>query len=78
MLVLSRKLKQRIVIGDGEVVIEIVGVKGDRVRVGIEAAPDVRVLREEIVEEMVERPEATPSPDTAAAQADAATPADAV
>ena len=77
MLVLSRKLRQRIVIGDGEVVVEIVGVKGDKVRVGIEAPPTVRVVREEIVEETVERPDDTPSAETAAAQADAATPADA-
>ena len=48
MLVLSRKLGQRIFIGD-DIVIQVVDLRpGDRVRLGIEAPDGVIVDREEI------------------------------
>jgi len=47
MLVLSRKTRQQIQIGDN-VVVTILLVKGNTVRVGIEAPRDVRVLRSEL------------------------------
>lgn len=47
MLVLSRKKDERIVIGDN-VVITIVEIRGDKVRLGIEAPKEVPVHREEI------------------------------
>lgn len=47
MLVLSRKTHQRIRLGDA-IVVTVIGVNGDRVRLGIEAPSDVRVLREEL------------------------------
>jgi carbon storage regulator CsrA len=47
MLVLSRKTHQRIRLGDA-IVVTVIGVAGDRVRLGIEAPNDVRVLREEL------------------------------
>ncbi len=47
MLVLSRKTHQRIMLGDA-IVVTVVGVTGDRVRLGIEAPSDVRVLRAEL------------------------------
>lgn len=47
MLVLSRKTHQRIRLGDA-IVVTVIGVGGDRVRLGIEAPNDVRVLREEL------------------------------
>ncbi len=47
MLVLTRKPAEEIVI-DGGIRITIVGVKGDRARVGIEAPPYVRVDRDEV------------------------------
>lgn len=47
MLVLSRKSKQRIQVGEN-IVITILQVRGQTVRVGIEAPGDVRVLRSEI------------------------------
>lgn len=47
MLVLSRKQDQTIHIGDG-IVIHIFQVKGNTVRIGIEAPDDVRVLRGEL------------------------------
>jgi carbon storage regulator len=48
MLVLSRKKNERIVIA-GEIVITLVGIEGNRVRIGISAPPDVSILREELV-----------------------------
>jgi carbon storage regulator CsrA len=47
MLVLTRKLREQIRIGD-DVVITILQVRGRSVRVGIEAPRDVRVLRAEL------------------------------
>lgn len=47
MLVLTRKSGERIKIGT-DVVIEIVEIDGSKVRVGIEAPKDVRILREEV------------------------------
>ncbi len=47
MLVLSRKTHQSIRLGDA-IVVTVIGVAGDRVRLGIEAPTDVRVLREEL------------------------------
>ena len=47
MLVLSRRVSQRIKLGDS-IVVTVVRVAGDRVRLGIEAPLDVVVLREEL------------------------------
>jgi carbon storage regulator len=47
MLVLSRKESERIRLGDS-IVVTVVRVSGDKVRLGIEAPPDVLVLREEL------------------------------
>ncbi|HEX5104582.1 MAG TPA: carbon storage regulator [Pirellulaceae bacterium] len=47
MLVLSRKETERIRLGDS-IVVTVVRVAGDKVRLGIEAPPDVLVLREEL------------------------------
>ena len=49
MLVLSRKQNERIRVGDS-VVVTVVRVSGDKVRIGIEAPPTVRVLRDELEE----------------------------
>jgi len=50
MLVLSRKLNERIVVG-GSVVVTVVRISGDKVRLGIEAPDDVRVIRDEIADQ---------------------------
>ena len=47
MLVLSRKLNEKIVI-DGGIVITVVKLDRNQVRIGIEAPGDVAVFREEI------------------------------
>jgi carbon storage regulator len=49
MLVLSRKRDERILIGDN-IVITIVDIRGDKVRIGVEAPAHVPVHRQEIVE----------------------------
>ena len=53
MLVLSRKQNERIRVGDS-VVVTIVRVSGDKVRIGIEAPPSMRVLRDELEDEVDE------------------------
>lgn len=52
MLVLSRKQNERIRVGDS-VVVTVVRVSGDKVRIGIEAPPHVRVLRDELEDDSV-------------------------
>jgi carbon storage regulator len=47
MLVLSRRENERIRLGES-IVITVVRLSGDKVRLGIEAPPDVVVLREEL------------------------------
>ena len=47
MLVLSRKLGEKIVIGDN-VVVTVVKIDRNQIRIGIEAPHDVPVYREEI------------------------------
>ena len=47
MLVLSRRVGEEIVIGDG-IRVTVVAVQGDRVRLGVTAPNDVRVDRLEV------------------------------
>jgi carbon storage regulator len=51
MLVLTRKTKQSIMIGD-EIEVTVLAVHGEKVRVGIEAPADVPVHRTEIYREI--------------------------
>lgn len=56
MLVLSRKERERVRLGD-EIVVTIIRVSGDKVRLGIQAPKDVLVLRDEL--EVFEQSEAS-------------------
>jgi carbon storage regulator len=47
MLVLSRKESERIRLGEA-IVVTVIRVSGDKVRLGIEAPPNVLVLRDEL------------------------------
>ena len=47
MLVLSRNKQESIIIGD-DIIVTIIDVRGDKVRVGIQAPRDVSVHRQEI------------------------------
>ncbi len=47
MLVLTRKLDERIMIGDN-ITLRIVEIRGDKVRIGIEAPGNVSIHRQEV------------------------------
>lgn len=53
MLVLARRVGEKLVIGEN-VTITIVGVKGNQIRIGIDAPRDVAVNREEIYQRILE------------------------
>ncbi len=48
MLVLSRRKGERFFVGN-DVVITLVAIGGNRARIGIEAPPEVHVLRDEVL-----------------------------
>ena len=48
MLVLTRRVNERIVIGDN-IVVTVLEVHGDQVRIGIDAPREVKVFREEVI-----------------------------
>ena len=48
MLVLSRKKHQTIVIAGGEIVLTIVEIRGDKVKLGIQAPTDISIHRGEV------------------------------
>jgi carbon storage regulator len=54
MLVLSRKLGEKIVIGDN-IVVTVVKIDRNQIRIGIDAPSDVPVYREEIAPQRVGR-----------------------
>jgi carbon storage regulator len=49
VLVLSRRLGEKIVLPGLGITLQVVSIKGNVVRLGIEAPPDVKVLRGELV-----------------------------
>ena len=53
MLVLSRKVGERVLIGD-RIAITIVRINGNAVRLGIEAPPEMIVVRQELAEPAAE------------------------
>ena len=58
MLVLTRKLHQSIVIGDGIEVV-VLEVRGEQVRLGIRAPKDVAVHRKEIYDQIAQENKAS-------------------
>ena len=48
MLVLSRKISERIRIGDS-IVLTVVKIQGGNVRLGIEAPPEIHIARDELL-----------------------------
>lgn len=49
MLVLSRKKKEALLIGE-DIKITVIGIEGDKVKLGIEAPENLTIYREEIYE----------------------------
>lgn len=60
MLILTRRVGETLMIGD-EVTVTVLGVKGNQVRIGVNAPRDVSVHREEIYERI--KREQQPGPD---------------
>lgn len=65
MLVLSRKVNERICIGDDiEIVLIDIRHGQDRARIGIEAPKEIAVFRKELLDRKGETPHAVATPDT--------------
>jgi carbon storage regulator len=61
MLILTRRVGETIMIGD-DVAVTILGVKGNQVRVGVNAPKEVSVHREEIFERIKQEEQAGGAP----------------
>ena len=60
MLVLTRRVGEKLVIGD-DVTVAILSVRGNQVRIGIAAPPEVQVHREEIYQRILEERAGAPA-----------------
>jgi carbon storage regulator len=47
MLILTRKLNEKIKIGD-DITVTIVEIRGDQIKIGVDAPKDVKVFRQEV------------------------------
>ena len=60
MLILTRRVGETLMIGD-QVTVTVLGVKGNQVRIGINAPKDLAVHREEIFQRIRREKEAEPA-----------------
>jgi carbon storage regulator len=60
MLILTRRVGETVMIGN-EVTVTVLGVKGNQVRIGVNAPKDVAVHREEIYDRIKREEEGDPS-----------------
>jgi carbon storage regulator len=56
MLILTRRVGEKLVIGEN-VTVTVLGVKGNQIRIGIDAPPEVKVHREEIFQRILKERE---------------------
>ena len=61
MLVLSRRLGERIVVPDCRLTLTVVAIEGNTVRLGFSAPPEVAVHREEIWQQVCQRTDDYPA-----------------
>lgn len=54
MLILSRKVNEKVVIGDN-ISVSIIEIRGDQVRIGIDAPKKVKVFRQEVFDAILEQ-----------------------
>jgi len=53
MLILSRKINEKVVIGE-DITVSIIEIRGDQVRIGIDAPKMIKVFRQEVFDAIKE------------------------